>query len=377
VFHNRLTHSLKVGQIARRMAELLQRDQAKEVEELGGLDADAAEAAGLAHDLGHPPFGHIAEEELDRLIRSARVKDGYEGNAQSFRILTRLASSDARSSEDLPLLGLNLTRRTLNGVLKYPWAHREHSEYASKWGYYRTEKKIFDWVRDGCIGHQRSLIAEIMDWADDITFAIHDLLDFFCAGRIPIDRRKGRASVERGRLLSGMFLRKPTWAKARPEYEETLLSIVEEFPFEPDERFTASAADRARLFDFSTGLIRHFVQSIRIRIPTRDNARLVVIDAEAQREVEVLKQFIWEYVILNPDLSVPQEGQRAAIRTVFERLLQAAKKKDYHLFPPAYYELISEARINEECVRVVADCVSGMTEKEIIHFYHCLRGATA
>lgn len=91
IFHNRLTHSLKVGQIARRIAERLSADFPREVEELGGADPDAAEAAGLAHDLGHPPFGHIAEEELDLLVRAAHVKDGYEGNGQSFRIVVELA----------------------------------------------------------------------------------------------------------------------------------------------------------------------------------------------------------------------------------------------------------------------------------------------
>lgn len=95
VFHNRLTHSLKVGQLARRMAEKILREQAKEADELGGLDPDVAEAAGLAHDLGHPPFGHIAEETLDELLRTQGVQDGFEGNAQSFRILTKIAVSDA------------------------------------------------------------------------------------------------------------------------------------------------------------------------------------------------------------------------------------------------------------------------------------------
>ncbi|MBI3682672.1 MAG: dNTP triphosphohydrolase, partial [Acidobacteria bacterium] len=215
VFHNRLTHSLKVGQIARRIAELLQREQPAEVGELGGVDADAAEAAGLAHDLGHPPFGHVAEEELDRLVRKARVRDGYEGNAQSFRIVVKLANSDARNRNGEPIEGLNLTRQTLDGILKYPWAYKENSDYPNKWGYYRTERDVFRWVRQGRARHQHSLIAEIMDWADDITFALHDLLDFFCVGRIPIDRCKGRMSSERDRLLKGMFSRKPKWAKTR------------------------------------------------------------------------------------------------------------------------------------------------------------------
>jgi dGTPase len=161
VFHNRLTHSLKVGQIARRISERCLREQPNEASLLG-VDPDSAEAAGLAHDLGHPPFGHIAEYELDRLLRNSGLTDGYEGNAQSFRIVTRLAASDARDDTDNPIMGLNLTHRTLNGILKYPWpSGSPHSP--RKWGYYDSERDIFEWVRRGQRQLERHAIAEIMD----------------------------------------------------------------------------------------------------------------------------------------------------------------------------------------------------------------------
>lgn len=92
VFHNRLTHTLEVAQIARRLAEKLAKENRALAEELGGLDPDVVEAAALAHDLGHPPFGHVAEKELDALARSHGAAEGFEGNAQSFRIVTRLAA---------------------------------------------------------------------------------------------------------------------------------------------------------------------------------------------------------------------------------------------------------------------------------------------
>ena len=99
VFHNRLTHSLKVAQLARRLAEKLKAEQPNAVRKLGGLDPDVAEAAALAHDLGHPPFGHLAEEALDELCREHGLTDGFEGNAQSFRIVTKLRSlSGTRST---------------------------------------------------------------------------------------------------------------------------------------------------------------------------------------------------------------------------------------------------------------------------------------
>jgi dGTPase len=378
VFHNRLTHSLKVGQIARRIAERLSTDFPNEVEELGGADPDAAEAAGLAHDLGHPPFGHVAEEELDRLVKSENVKDGYEGNAQSFRIVVELASSDARSEDDEAIRGLNLTRQVLDGILKYPWAHQEHLEYAMKWGYYSTEEAVFTWVREAKMANQRSLIAEIMDWADDLAFAVHDLLDFFCAGRIPIDRCKPRGSPELDRIRTGMFSRKPKWEEDRGAYEEALASIVEQFPFDADERYTGCRADREKLFNFSTILIGRYVgsfmESFQARSPAKDTAYLFEIKPEDQREVEVLKQFTWEYVILDPDLAVPQQGQRKAIGTVFERLLKAANDEDWHLFPPRFRELFEEAPSSDRVVRHVADCISAMTEKELMHLYRSLQG---
>jgi dGTPase len=370
VFHNRLTHSLKVGQIARRLAEHLIRAQPKEAEAYQ-LDPDAAEAAGLAHDLGHPPFGHIAEEELNSLVRKEGVHDGYEGNAQAFRILTRLATSDALDSKDSPIEGLNLTRMTLDGVLKYPWAAGDRAN-PRKWGYYRTEQDIFDWVRTRRRKRQRSVIAEIMDWADDITFAIHDLLDFYCAGKIPIDRCKRPGSAERERLIEGMFERKPKWKSERARYIEALDAILEQFPFEPEQRYKDTGEDRAKLYTFSTGLIRHFVSSFRLQSPR--SAQSVRIDSYARCEVEVLKQFIWEYVIENPDLAVPQNGQRAAVRGVFTELLTASKDKKYFLFPSGFHNTISKAKTKRERVRTVADCVAGMTEKELMHFHRSLHG---
>jgi dGTPase len=227
-------------------------------------------------------------------------------------------------------------------------------------------------VRKGRPPRQRSATAEIMDWADDITFAIHDLLDFYCAGRVPIDRCKGRKSAERDRLIRSMFTRKPKWEQEHAKYVDALSSIVEEFPFEPEDRFTDSANDRARLHDFSTGLIRYFVESFRLA-PTAAGG-VVAVDPDARREVEVLKQFIWEYVIENPELAVLQSGQRAAIRTVFTRLMLAADDKEYHLFPASYRIDIEKATNKASRVRLAADCISGMTERELLHYYRRLQG---
>lgn len=217
-----------------------------------------------------------------------------------------------------------------------------------------------------------------MDWADDLTFAVHDLLDFFCVGRIPIDRCKTRHSPELERIRDGMFSRKLKWETDRHSYESALANLVEEFPFDADERFTGCRTDRERLFNFSTVLIGRyvlaFVDSFQRRAPSKDSAYLFEIESEARREVEVLKQFTWEYIIMDPDLAVPQQGQRKAIRTVFKRLCKAADKRQSHLFPARFREIFDTVPAPDSAVRNVADCIAAMTEKELMQFYRSLQG---
>ena len=183
VFHNRLTHTLEVAQIARRLAENVLRDQPDEAEALGGVDPDVVEAAALAHDLGHPPFGHVAEKRLDKLVRESSNSDGFEGNPQSFRIVTKL------SLRNQDFHGLNLTRATLNAILKYPWLRgTDGAPREDKWGAYSSESSEFQWARELGPKDTKSLEAELMDWADDIAYSVHDLDDFYRAGLIPLDR---------------------------------------------------------------------------------------------------------------------------------------------------------------------------------------------
>ncbi len=185
---------MKVGQIARRLAEYTHRKfQPQQIDHLGGLDPEVAEAAALAHDIGHPPFGHATERTLDELVRNEGCHDGFEGNAQSFRVITKLAFTKA--DPDTPP-GLDLTRATLRAVLKYPWLRdldsnnhpRIDSDRSKKWSAYETELEDFKFAMElqPADENQRSLEAEIMDWADDVTYAVHDLEDFYRANLIPL-----------------------------------------------------------------------------------------------------------------------------------------------------------------------------------------------
>jgi dGTPase len=161
------------------------------------------EAAAHAHDIGHPPFGHRGEEVLDDLVDDASDGSaGFEGNAQSFRIVTQLAPRHERE-------GCNLTRATLNAMLKYPW-NRDAPEAEDddgdpdKWGYYTDpgtdDESVFQWVRRPLKNRNKEklLEAQIMDWADDVTHAVHDLQDFFRSGLIPINELFREAIDEAG-----------------------------------------------------------------------------------------------------------------------------------------------------------------------------------
>jgi dGTPase len=144
-------------------------------------------------------------------------------------------------------------------LIKYPWAYGENRDKPKKWGYYKDEQEYFEWARAGCIPHQKTLTAELMDWADDITYAIHDLLDFYRAGLIPLELvRKSDdmpASIERAQFLARMFARRPEWSARRGEYEAALDSIIDGLPFDMSHRYSGAEAEEQTLYQFATTLI--------------------------------------------------------------------------------------------------------------------------
>ncbi len=375
VFHNRLTHSLKVAQLARRLAEKLNLEQPTYAHELGGLSPDVAEAAALAHDLGHPPFGHLAEEALDELCREYGLPDGFEGNAQSFRIVTKIAVGDPVDSSGMGIDDLNLTRATLNGILKYPWCSGDNPAKPKKWGSYESERVIFNWVRAEQQSNVKSIEAELMDWADDITFSVHDLIDFYCAGQIPLDQLAlDEGSEERAAFFEEVSDRNKEFANRRQDLEAAFNEIVAFFPL--SRRYVGSREQRCSLWQFTTMLISRYVDAISLTKTPGVGQSVVKLRSSAVDEILMLKELTWHYVILHNDLAKDQRGHRKMVRAVFAELRSAADEPKYwKLFPPFFKDQIREAHGDPPiATRAVSDYISSMTERELARRYQALTG---
>lgn len=372
--HNRLTHTLEVAQIGRSLAERLLRSgkDEDEISALGGLDPDVVEAACFAHDLGHPPFGHVAEEELDRLATENGVADGFEGNAQTFRILTHLAVRYRN------VAGLNLTRATLCAVLKYPWLRGAEGDRARKWGAYASERPEFDFARQLLtpFGNDRSLEAELMDWADDVAYAVHDVEDFYRAGLIPLDRVSTNP-IERERLVAAELERN---AKLAAFGAENLAQAFDDLMgiapiFEP---YRGSAEGRARLRSFTSALVDRYVKAVSLS-PNGDGAEKpgLVIAQDARMEVVLLKGLTWQYVIESRALLTQRYGQKQLVRSLYQTLCEAgASRSDRRIFPEFYREALGQSPDDVAVVRTVVDLIASMTEPQVVALQHRLAGVS-
>jgi len=381
VFHNRLTHTLQVAQVGRRLAEKLIIRQ-KALAEQHEVDPDVVEAACLAHDLGHPPFGHLAEVELNSLVSNHRTIQGFEGNAQSFRIVTALAFRSER------FRGLNLTKRTLRAILKYPWTYSGRPRgKTNKWGAYNSELLHFQAAvgKPGYGPYPRSAEAELMDWADDLTYAIHDAEDFYRAGLIPLHLLSpgpyaGAPNLgERERFLKYVAnnrKRIPELAgTSDTELSEILEDILESF-FLLTAPYQGTREDRGKLRTFTSQLVNRYINGISL-IPTARDGRVVAAEPNYKKEIALLKQLTWHYVIDAPGLALQQHAQRRIIANLYEIFLSEAQKDPpSRLLPPYYQERLGAARRGtaDRPERVVIDLIAGMTESRAILTYRKLNG---
>jgi dGTPase len=389
-FHNRLGHSLKVAQVGRRNAERLQSLAADKnitgaaASLVEALDLDAVEASCLAHDLGHPPFGHIAEQALHEAAKGD-VDDGFEGNAQSFRIVARLA---VRASGG----GLNLTRQTLDGLLKYPWAHRSSDpefggKRTRKWGYYRDERDTFAFARAGWPEEtkeelpEKCLAAEIMEWADDLTYAVHDVDDFFRAGLIPLDRLRDPKSGELKRFANLLEEARDADPDAFPDFKVDELVEAARQPlslYGPGDPYEHTISMRASMREFGSKLITDYLEAFTLADDPDSGQVKLLIDADARCQVQALNMLVGVYVIRRPGLAVVQHGQKRVISDLFRWYSDASvagKDGDRRLFPPGAKERLEDAEDTAAArARVVVDLISGLTESSAIQLHHRLSG---
>jgi dGTPase len=334
----RLTHTLEVAQIGRELGDAL------------GCDPDLVETACLVHDLGHPPFGHNGEEALHKASLDI---GGFEGNAQTFRLLTRLESKTIRDGRSL---GLNLTRATLDAATKYPWAFDGKNP---KFGFYEEDKEIFDWVRLNAKSQTKVFEAQVMDIADDIAYSVHDIEDAIY-----------------GQHFSPLAL------DSEPEFKEVVKLAATEYATEIDEdnlnnalnslikqswwvkSFTATQVDMAALKNMTSHLIGKFTEEIEQATKagnkaenfTRYHANLIV-PLETKAQIAVLKAVVNLFVMQRKGAAENYAKEQDLILNIVEGLQNNPQKLD-----PQFKHQFDNAGSSKEAKRAVIDQVASLTD---------------
>ncbi|WP_373298346.1 deoxyguanosinetriphosphate triphosphohydrolase [Nakamurella endophytica] len=350
----RLTHSLEVAQIARDVGSRL------------GCDPDLVDLAGLAHDIGHPPFGHNGEQALDRVGAAA---GGFEANAQNLRLLTvlerKVVDPDGRPA------GLNLTRAALDSVVKYPWPRPPGG---GKFGVYADEQAVLDWVRrDVPLASDqppRSLEAQVMDWADDVAYSVHDVEDGILAGRIPldllVDPGERDATAERAAAdLPG------TQAGRLREVFDDLLALpavaggLRAAAAEPLDGYRAGAAVKAVTSELTGRFVAGAVAATRAAHGPgplhRYDADLEVPEV-LRHEVALLKAIAVRYVMADPARRVVQERQQEVVVELVTVLADRGPAVLDAVFADAYRQAGDDAGR----LRVVLDQVALLTDAQAV-----------
>ncbi len=338
----RLTHTLEVAQISRELGASL------------GADADIVDTAGLAHDLGHPPFGHNGEEVLSGLCEQI---GGFEGNAQSLRVLTRLEFKVFGADRSL---GLNLTRATLDAVIKYPWSRRAGTP---KFNVYADDREIFDWIRADAPGEVRCVEAQIMDWSDDVAYCVHDLEDAIVSGAFdPSSLSSGDVFRDVVAVAAGLYA--TDLDAGELELAVRRICDLDSWP----RGFDHSARSLAGLKNMTSSLIRRFctaaesaTREVHGPHPLRRYSGSLIVPVATRAEVAVLKAITYAHVMRGNEARYSWERQ--VISDVVAGLLAQRRA----LQPP--YRMAWQATQDpDRRLRIVIDQVASLTDLSVVRW---------
>ena len=334
----RLSHSLECAQIGRELGESL------------GADPDLQDTACLSHDLGHPPFGHNGEEALAEI---AKDFGGFEGNAQSFRLLVRLETKtiDANGKS----IGLNLTRASLDGATKYPWSRVQNPR---KFGVYEDDLDVFNWMRIDAPIDKKCIEAQIMDWSDDCAYSVHDLEDAIFANQISVKNfDKDFADIYRS--MSSDYGSDATVQEAEDAHKR--LSQLSAWP----RYFDGTHRSLARLKDSTSQLIGRFVLAAELETrkihgdrPLSRYSADLEIPRDQVVEVDFLKAIAGHYLINASHSQDRYAKQQIIIVELVEMLIARAPRELDSIFIKSW----NEAGDEWGRMRVIIDQVAALTD---------------
>lgn len=394
-FRNRLTHSLEVAQIAKSIA--LRLTQRNDYFAKHPIDVDLVEAAALAHDLGHPPFGHNGEKALDACMRG---RGGFEGNAQSLRIVARLEKKGGASQNRRA--GLNLTYRTLASILKYDncISIERNGEDPLIKGYYQTEKELVARIKRAVIGSDESnfktVECQIMDLADDIAYSTYDLEDALKAGFVtPIktilaaldettfQQVKEKLNLESERIIELVM---EIWLEHMVDVEslgietsdinvknEKHLALLTALFYRNFQKFNDDGEVRTKL---TSELVNEYVEGVEVVKINEEKPALSVIELKPhlQNRVDLLKHLTYGLVIQSPRLKTVEYRGYGIVKDIFDAL---TGKNGEQLLPEDYRELVADLSSPLERDRAICDFIAGMTDRYAVEFYGRLHSESA
>jgi dGTPase len=347
---NRLTHSLEVAQVGRELGQAF------------GCAPDLVDTACLAHDLGHPPFGHNGEAALAEVAEGC---GGFEGNAQTLRLLTRLEAKTADAAGRS--VGLNLTRASLDAATKYPWPRGAGPGAPGKFGVYPDDRPVFDWFRAGCRPGRRCVEAQVMDLADDVAYSVHDVEDAVVAGRLQ-PARLGDPDV-RARvagLVRAWYLpdataaevvdaldrlrRLPSWVPGW-DGSRRCLAALKNLTSDLIGRFCAAVEEATRAHTGPGRLTRHSAD--------------LVVPRDTVAEIVALKGVAAVFVMTAEDRQPLYARQREIVHELVDGLLRGAPAQ----LEPVFRADWEQAGDDASRLRVVVDQVASLTDASAVELH--------